>query len=82
MRRVLRVTVTPIRRIGVPARALRTVAVVEPTGSETHVVLRSGGHEVVAMFRDRVSFRPGDTLVLAPDAGKVHLFDKGSGVRL
>ena len=67
-----------------------TVAVVEPTGSETHVVLRAndhagghaGGREVVAMFRDRVTFRPGDALVLAPDADKVHLFDKGSGVRL
>ncbi len=60
------------------------VAVVEPTGSETHVILRpeGGGAEVVALFRDRVAFRPGDTLALAPDAGKVHLFDKGSGVRL
>ena len=60
------------------------VAVVEPTGSETHVILRpeGGGAEVVALFRDRVTFRPGDTLALAPDAGKVHLFDKGSGVRL
>ncbi|MCU0903819.1 MAG: sn-glycerol-3-phosphate ABC transporter ATP-binding protein UgpC [Tabrizicola sp.] len=59
-----------------------TVAVVEPTGSETHVVLRSGGRDVVAMFRDRVSFRPGDALTFAPDAEKVHLFDKASGVRL
>lgn len=60
------------------------VAVVEPTGSETHVILRpeGGGAEVVALFRDRVAFRPGDTLALAPEAGKVHLFDKGSGVRL
>jgi multiple sugar transport system ATP-binding protein len=59
-----------------------TVAVVEPTGSETHVVLRSGGQEVVAMFRDRVPFRPGDALTFAPDAEKVHLFDRSSGVRL
>jgi multiple sugar transport system ATP-binding protein len=59
-----------------------TVAVVEPTGSETHVVLRLDGAEVVAVFRDRVSFRPGDRLSLVPDAAKVHLFDHGSGVRL
>ena len=59
-----------------------TVAVVEPTGSETHVVLRVGGREVVAMFRDRVAFRPGDALTFAPDAEKVHLFDKASGARL
>ncbi|MDX5351427.1 MAG: sn-glycerol-3-phosphate ABC transporter ATP-binding protein UgpC [Paracoccaceae bacterium] len=59
-----------------------TVAVVEPTGSETHVVLRTGKEEVVAMFRDRVAFRPGDRLTFAPDAEKVHLFDRSSGVRL
>ncbi|MGL4237275.1 ABC transporter ATP-binding protein [Tabrizicola sp.] len=58
------------------------VAVVEPTGSETHVVLRSGDRDVVAMFRDRVAFKPGDELTFAPDAGKVHLFDRASGVRL
>ncbi|MBE2277840.1 MAG: TOBE domain-containing protein, partial [Rhodobacteraceae bacterium] len=58
------------------------VVVVEPTGAETHSVVRAGEREVVALFRDRVTFRPGDTLVLAPEAGKVHLFDRGSGVRL
>jgi len=59
-----------------------TVAVVEPTGSETHVVLRTDAGEVVAMFRDRVPFRPGDALTFAPDAGKAHVFDRASGVRL
>ena len=59
-----------------------TVAVVEPTGSETHVVLRAGERDVVAMFRDRVTFRPGDALTFAPDAEKVHLFDRATGVRL
>jgi multiple sugar transport system ATP-binding protein len=59
-----------------------TVAVVEPTGSETHVVLRTGGREVVALFRDRVPFRPGDALTFAPEAGAVHVFDQASGVRL
>ena len=67
------------------------VAVVEPTGSETHVVLRLGGgaaeqklggHEVVGVFRDRVPFRPGDALTFAPDPERVHLFDKTTGVRL
>jgi multiple sugar transport system ATP-binding protein len=69
--------------LGVAATGVSgTVAVVEPTGSETHVVLRAGARDVVAMFRDRVSFRPGDLLTFAPDAGKVHLFDKATGVRL
>jgi multiple sugar transport system ATP-binding protein len=59
-----------------------TVAVVEPTGSETHVVLRAGMRDVVAMFRDRVGFRPGDPLTFAPEVDKVHVFDRASGVRL
>jgi multiple sugar transport system ATP-binding protein len=59
-----------------------TVSVVEPTGSETHVVLRVGARDVVGMFRDRVSFRPGDSLTFAPEADKVHLFDRATGARL
>ncbi len=65
-----------------PSGIAGTVAVVEPTGSETHVVLRAGDRDVVAMFRDRVSLRPGDALTFAPDATKAHLFDRASGVRL
>jgi multiple sugar transport system ATP-binding protein len=59
-----------------------TVSVVEPTGSETHVVLRVGARDVVGMFRDRVGFRPGDRLTFVPEAEKVHLFDRASGARL
>jgi len=59
-----------------------TIAVVEPTGAETHVVVRIEGRELVAVFRDRVSHRPGDAITLAPvDAAGVHLFDKSSGAR-
>jgi multiple sugar transport system ATP-binding protein len=58
------------------------IAVVEPTGSETHVVVRLAGREVTAVFRDRVTMRPGDAITLAPDAGQAHLFDKASGQRL
>ena len=69
--------------LAVAAKGLSgTVAVVEPTGSETHVVLRIEGRELVAVFRDRVSFRPGDSLTVAPvDAAAVHIFDKASGAR-
>ncbi|MDB5666970.1 ABC transporter ATP-binding protein [Cypionkella sp.] len=59
-----------------------TIAVVEPTGSETHVVVRISGREVTAVFRDRVSFRPGDAITLAPDATQSHIFDKATGQRL
>jgi multiple sugar transport system ATP-binding protein len=63
---------------GIPA----TVVVVEPTGSETHVVLRIGGHDAVAVFRERHAFRPGEVIHLAPREGLVHLFDEASGMRI
>ena len=63
---------------GLPAR----VAVVEPTGPETYVVLRMDGREVTAVFRERVSLRPGDELRLAPDPSGMHVFDAEGGARL
>ncbi|MDP2739164.1 MAG: sn-glycerol-3-phosphate ABC transporter ATP-binding protein UgpC [Pseudorhodobacter sp.] len=59
-----------------------TVVVVEPTGSETHVLLRFGGHDAVAVFRDRHAFQPGQVVHLAPRTELVHLFDADSGERL
>ncbi len=63
---------------GFPAR----VSVVEPTGSETLVFTRFGESELVALFRERHNFRPGDTLTLRPRADLVHLFDVATGQRL
>jgi multiple sugar transport system ATP-binding protein len=58
------------------------VVVVEPTGSETQVVVRSDGQEMIAIFRDRVMAKPGETIRVAPDPALVHLFDEASGRRL
>jgi multiple sugar transport system ATP-binding protein len=63
---------------GLPAR----ISVVEPTGSETTVVLRFGESEIVALFRERHDFKPGDTLHLRPRKELVHLFDPQSGQRV
>ncbi|MCY1538708.1 sn-glycerol-3-phosphate import ATP-binding protein UgpC [compost metagenome] len=63
---------------GLPA----DVVVVEPTGSETQVALRLGGHPVMAAFRDRIDARPGERLPLWPVAAKAHLFDAAGGQRL
>ena len=63
---------------GFPAR----VSVVEPTGSETLVFLRFGETEVVALFRDRYFFKPGETVHLRPRGDQTHLFDAATGVRL
>ncbi len=58
------------------------ITVIEPAGSETHVVLRAGSQNVVAVFRDRHAFKVGDTVHLAPQPRLVHLFDANSGDRI
>jgi multiple sugar transport system ATP-binding protein len=63
---------------GIPA----TVQVVEPTGSETQVLMRIGGQPVIGAFRERVSAKPGEILPVRPDPALVHLFDQQSGRRL
>ncbi|TPK56622.1 MULTISPECIES: sn-glycerol-3-phosphate ABC transporter ATP-binding protein UgpC [unclassified Mesorhizobium] len=63
---------------GVPAK----ISVVEPTGSETLVFLRFGDGEMVALFRERHDFKPGDTLKLRPRLDHIHLFDAETGRRL
>jgi len=59
-----------------------TVAVVEPTGSETHVISRLGAREITAVFRDRQSFAPGQAITLAPTLGSGFVFDADTGARL
>jgi len=58
------------------------VVVVEPTGADTQVLVRTGGVVIVAVFRERHALSPGQTLHLHPDVPKVHLFDAASGTRL
>ena len=58
------------------------IITVEPTGSETQVAMRLAGHDVVGVFRERVSARPGETLHVRLDAARLHLFDAQSGMRL
>ena len=55
---------------------------VEPTGSEIQVVARLGGEDVIAVFRERHQFKPGDRIRLKPDPRFVHLFDEPTGKRL
>src|SRR6202011_5897081 len=58
------------------------IVVVEPTGSETQVFAKLGGEQVVAVFRERHQFNPGDMIRLKPDPSLVHLFDETTGKRL
>ncbi|MXQ12491.1 ABC transporter ATP-binding protein [Microvirga makkahensis] len=66
-----------------PAGQIRLkVDVIEPTGSESHIYGHVGEAEVRAVFRERISVRPGETLRLSADPNKLHLFDASTGLRL
>jgi multiple sugar transport system ATP-binding protein len=58
------------------------VQVIEPTGSETQVIAKLGGKDIIAVFRERHQFKPGDKIRLKPDPHLVHLFDEVTGERL
>src|SRR5579872_6164623 len=59
-----------------------TIQVVEPTGSETQVVAKVGDQDIIAAFRERHQFKPGEKIRLKPDPRLVHLFDEATGQRL
>jgi multiple sugar transport system ATP-binding protein len=63
---------------GLPAR----VQVVEPTGSETQVLLRVGDTPLVGAFRERIGARPGEEIRVVPDLPLVHLFAGETGRRI
>jgi multiple sugar transport system ATP-binding protein len=58
------------------------IQIVEPTGSEIQVSAKLGGADIVAVFRERHQFKPGDKVRLKPDPRLVHLFDETTGKRL
>ncbi|MBX3580300.1 MAG: sn-glycerol-3-phosphate ABC transporter ATP-binding protein UgpC [Rhizobiaceae bacterium] len=59
------------------------IVVVEPTGSELQVIGRTpGGEEIVANFRERHAFEPGQTIRLSADPSLFHLFNAETGKRL
>jgi multiple sugar transport system ATP-binding protein len=51
------------------------LVVIEPMGSETQIVAKLGGQQVVAIFRERLTAAPGSTIRVTPDLDMVHLFD-------
>ncbi|CDX51837.1 glycerol-3-phosphate transporter subunit; ATP-binding component of ABC superfamily [Mesorhizobium plurifarium] len=64
---------------GIPVK----VAVIEPTGSEVQIIGRTpGGEDIVANFRERHSFAPGETIRLSVDPGPIHLFHGETGKRI
>jgi multiple sugar transport system ATP-binding protein len=62
---------------GVPVE----VVVVEPTGSETQVVSKAGGQDIICVFRERIQAQPGETIRIQPNPRLIHLFDQETGKR-
>ena len=63
---------------GTPAE----VVIVEQTGAETQVMFKLHNIDFFAVFRERMTARPGEMIPIKPDPGSVHLFDPESGQRL
>ncbi len=59
-----------------------TISVVEPTGAEMHIISKSDDAELVSVFRERVSLSPNQTIKLAADPERVHLFEPDTGARI
>ena len=58
------------------------VSLVEPTGSETHLIAHAGQTEIVAVLKERMRIHEGDTVKLSFDTAQAHFFDPESGQRL
>ena len=58
------------------------ITVIEPTGSETHVVVRSDGQDFVSVLRERPEYRPGQSIKLSAAVEDLHVFDADSLRRL
>ncbi len=58
------------------------VSVVEPTGADTHVFAHTAHGEVLAVFRERHAFEPGQPIALRPDLAHAHVFEAPGGKRI
>ena len=62
------------------------VVVVEPTGAETELLLQigsgDGATKLILVMHGRTLAQPGETVYLAMDGSKAHVFDSANGQRL
>jgi multiple sugar transport system ATP-binding protein len=59
-----------------------TVVVVEPTGAETELLLQVGTSQIIVVIHGRTDVQPDQTVHLAVDPAKAHVFEVGHGARL
>ncbi len=62
---------------GLPA----VLSLVEPTGPETHMTARVADVEIVAVLRERLFIKEGETIRPTLDAPAAHFFDPETGAR-
>jgi multiple sugar transport system ATP-binding protein len=67
--------------IGGPLAIPAQIMVVEPTGYETQLVARVAGQDIIGVFRQRLTDRPGDSIALTL-AGPLHFFEAQTGEAL
>jgi multiple sugar transport system ATP-binding protein len=58
------------------------VVVVEPTGAETELLVTVDGQQLTLVMHGRADVKPEQTVHLAVDTEKAHVFDAASGQRL
>ncbi|WP_445504919.1 ABC transporter ATP-binding protein [Microvirga sp. G4-2] len=61
---------------GTPNSIPATVSVVEPTGSDTTLLVKAEGGSLTVVLRERCTLKPGETVALKPLARQAHLFDE------
>jgi multiple sugar transport system ATP-binding protein len=61
---------------------LTKVRVIEPTGADTHLVMMLGETEISATLHDRFDAKPGSSVRLVPQPGRLYLFDRETEIRL
>jgi multiple sugar transport system ATP-binding protein len=61
---------------GTPGAIPATVSVLEPTGSDTTLLVKAEGGGMTVVLRDRVALKPGEAVALKPVARQAHLFDE------
>ena len=60
---------------GAPATIPAVVGVIEPTGLDTTLIVRTDGGSLTVVLRERVNLWPGDAVALRPIVEHSHLFD-------
>jgi multiple sugar transport system ATP-binding protein len=58
------------------------VSLVEPTGSETHLIAHAGETEIVVVLKERLRVREGDTVKLSLETAQAHFFEPETRERL